>query len=155
MGERMTVTFERVTRVRAPRDLVFAMSLRTDLHAESMSRYRERALTSNGPEPMALGDSVTWRAWHFGVPWTMTSQIVECEPPERFVDQQARGPFALFRHEHTFTEDGGFTIMTDRVRLRAPGGPLGRVLEPLLGRYIERLIDERNDHLARRAESDL
>lgn len=119
-----------------------------------MSRYRERALVSPGNGPMSLGDSVTWRAWHFGLPWTMTSRIVECEPPARFVDQQARGPFAVFRHEHTFDDQDGVTIMTDRVELRAPGGPVGRIAERLLlGRYIERLIDERNDYLARRAES--
>lgn len=150
----MTVTFERVTTVRAPRELVFELSLRTDLHEGSMSRYRERALAAPGSGPMRLGDSVTWRAWHFGVPWTMCSRIVECEPPARFVDQQSRGPFAAFRHEHVFEERDGVTVMTDRVELRAPGGPIGRVAERLLlGRYIQRLIDERNAFLAARAET--
>lgn len=101
----MTVTFQRVTKVRAPRERVFELSLRTDLHEGSMSQYRER------------------------------------------------GPFAAFRHEHTFEEDDGVTVMTDRVELRAPGGPVGRIAERLLlGRYIERLIDERNSFLAAQAE---
>jgi ligand-binding SRPBCC domain-containing protein len=32
----------------------------------------------------------------------MTSRITEWSRPERFVDEQVRGPFAAFRHEHLF-----------------------------------------------------
>lgn len=145
--------FERTTRIQAPRERVFALSLRVDLHEGSMRRYRERSVASTAAEVLGLGDTVTWRAWHFGVPWTMTSRIVECDRPSRFVDEQVRGPFASFRHEHVFEADGDATVMTDRVEFRAPGGPVGRSAERvLLGRYVARLIDERNAFLIARAE---
>lgn len=151
----MAVRFERTTRIQAPRERVFDLSLRVDLHEGSMRRYRERSVASTAATLLGLGDSVTWRAWHFGLPWTMTSRIAACDRPARFVDEQAHGPFAWFRHEHLFEADGGATVMIDRVEFRAPGGPFGRVAERvLLGRYLTRLIDERNAFLAATAEAE-
>jgi hypothetical protein len=40
---------------------------------------------------MKLGDTVTWQARHFGIPFRMTSAITEYEHPGRFVDEQLRG----------------------------------------------------------------
>lgn len=151
-GGGMTVRFERVTLIDAPRARVFDLSLRVDLHTGSMSRYRERVV-GEPPERLAMGDTVTWRAWHMGLPWTMTSRIIACVPPAHFVDEQTRGPFAAFRHAHHFEECDGGTRMTDVVEFRAPGGPLGRLAERLiLDRRLRRLIDERNSRLRAVAE---
>jgi ligand-binding SRPBCC domain-containing protein len=43
---------------------------------------------------MKLGDTVTWRARHFGIAFQMTSAITDYERPIRFVDEQQRGPFS-------------------------------------------------------------
>lgn len=56
---------------------------------------------------IGLGEEVTWRAVHFGLPFTMTSRVTELERPLRFVDEQVRGPFRSFRHEHRFEATGG------------------------------------------------
>jgi hypothetical protein len=37
---------------------------------------------------MKLGDTVTWRARHFGMIFQMTSAITEYQYPSRFVDEQ-------------------------------------------------------------------
>jgi len=95
---------------------------------------------------------VTWRAWHFGVPWTMTSRIVQLERPTSFTDEQVRGPFARFRHEHVFTETDGGTEMLDRVSFDAPFGSVGRVVEVGLGPYVRRLIERRDTYLKDVAE---
>lgn len=144
------VEFELRTVVRAPIELAFERSLDIDLHVASMARSRERAVAGVTTGRIALGEEVTWRAWHFGVPFRLTSRITEFEAPHRFVDEQVRGPFASFRHEHRFTAttDGG-TVMVDRVRFAAPLGVLGRVAEVVLGPYLRRLIADRNAHLAR------
>ena len=56
----------------------------------------------------------------------MTSEITAYEQPRRFVDEQLRGPFATWWHEHTFTAlNPDETLMVDVVRFRAPFGPLG------------------------------
>jgi ligand-binding SRPBCC domain-containing protein len=83
----------------------------------------------------------------------MTSEICEYERPTRFVDRQLRGPFAAFRHEHRFEPDASGTRMLDVVEFRAPLGPLGRVVEPVLRRHLRRAIEERNVHVRLAAEA--
>lgn len=123
----------------------FDLSLSVDAHTGSMGRHRERAIAGVTSGIMGLGDTVTWRATHFGLPFTMTSQITEHEAPRRFVDEQVSGPFRRWWHEHTFVADGGGTRMTDTVELLAPLGPLGRIAETvLLTRYMTRLLEQRN-----------
>lgn len=66
------------------------------------------------------------------------------------IDEQVKGPFKDFRHEHVFSTADGVTTMSDHVTFTAPLGPLGRIAEQLvLGRYLKRLIAERNTFLSR------
>jgi ligand-binding SRPBCC domain-containing protein len=75
----------------------------------------------------------------------MTSLITEYEAPHRFVDEQVTGPFARWWHEHTFTEQGGATVMNDIVEFASPRGPFGRLVDSMiLDRYLTRLLTERN-----------
>ena len=92
------------------------------------------------------GETVTWEARHFGVPFRMTSQVVEYRRPEEFVDVQVRGPFRSWRHLHRFEPHGdGGTLMTDEIELGSPLGGVGRVVDRLvLTRYMRRLIAARN-----------
>lgn len=142
------VEFELRTVVGAPREVVFAHSLDIDVHVASMARSRERAVSGVTSGRIGLGEEVTWRAWHFGVPLRMTSRITELDEPRRFVDEQTRGPFASFRHEHRFDDHESGTLMTDRVRFVAPLGVLGRAAELVLRPYLRRLIIDRNAHVA-------
>jgi hypothetical protein len=43
----------------------------------------------------------------------------------------------------------GMITMTDLVELTAPLGALGRAFEPLIVRYVRRLIDRRNHEISR------
>jgi ligand-binding SRPBCC domain-containing protein len=64
-----------------------------------------------------------------GVPLRWRSEITAWEPPRRFVDEQRRGPYRLWIHEHTFEAlDGGRTLCDDRVRYAVPGGGLANRL---------------------------
>ncbi len=113
-----------------------------------MARSREDAVAGVRSGLISLGEEVTWRAWHFGIPFRMTSRITQMEAPGYFVDEQIKGPFRRFRHVHEFSEDAEGTRMVDRIEFAAPFGPVGRVAEKLvLGRYLRRLIEARNRHL--------
>lgn len=100
------------------------------------------------PGLIFLGEEVTWRAWHFGVPLRMTSRITQMVAPDYFVDEQVKGPFRHFRHVHEFSHDSSGTTMVDRIEFTAPFGTLGRLVEKLvLARYLQNLIVTRNRHL--------
>ncbi len=146
----MTVSFETVTLVPGPVEQVFDLSLDVDLHQASMASSDEHIVGGVATGGMRLGDTVTWRARHFGIWWTMTSTISAYERPGRFVDEQVRGPFRRFRHEHLFEVADGGTRMTDLIEFDAPFGPLGRLVERVgLGRHLRHLIELRNAELVR------
>src|SRR5690348_7108593 len=127
----MTV-LELVTELHCSAEEAFDLSLDVDVHTESMSGSKEVAIAGVTSGRLGLDDEVTWRAWHFGLPWRMTSRITSIERPHRFVDEQVRGPFGHFRHEHLFTSEQGATRMVDRIEFSAPLGLIGRMIERLV-----------------------
>jgi ligand-binding SRPBCC domain-containing protein len=144
----VSIRFECVTLLPVVRDAAFDLALNVDAHIQSMSRSGERPVGAIRSGQLRLDDEVTWRAKHFGVWWTMTSRITESQRPRRFVDEQVRGPFSRFHHEHLFEPVGHSTRMTDRVTFVAPLGPVGWVVERVfLARYLRQLIQIRNAFL--------
>ncbi len=146
--------FEHEVTIDAPLEIVFDLSLDIDAHRASMVRSKERAIGGITTGQIGLGEEVTWRALHFGIPFTMTSRITELDRPHRFVDEQTRGPFRSFRHEHFFTRRDNRTVMTDRVEFQAPAGVVGVAVERvLLERYLRQLIATRGEFLKEQAEA--
>ncbi len=138
-----------------PKPELFDLARSIDAHKDSMARSREDAVAGVRSGLISLGEQVTWRAWHFGVPIRMTSRITQMEAPDYFVDEQVKGPFRRFRHVHEFSEDSDGTTMVDRIELAAPFGPVGRVVERLvLARYLRTLIETRNRRLAADPRAD-
>lgn len=131
--------------IRASPAAVFAASLDPALHVESMARYGETMVTGPNGGVFAEGETVTWRARHFGIPFRLTTVVFDIDPPRRFCDRQVKGPFGAFHHEHVFLEHPDGTLMRDTVTFRSPLGPFGALVDRLFMRnYMLRLIDERN-----------
>ena len=130
----------------------FEVSLSVDAHVAAMADSAERAVAGVTSGVMGPGDTVTWKARHFGIPFTMSSVISAYQAPRRFVDEQTWGPFRRWWHEHLFEEtEPGTTRMTDIVEFESPAGPLGRWVNALvLTRYLTRLLVQRNASLAAR-----
>lgn len=146
----MTIHLQRRTWVPAPIEDVFELASSVEPQQGSMARHRARAIAGRTTGPLELGDEVTWRAWHLGIPLTLTSVITDHERPVRFTDEQRRGPFASYRHEHRFEPTADGTLLLDDLSCAAPLGPLGRVVERvLLERRVTALLEARNAHLAR------
>ena len=77
------------------------------------------------PVTMQQGTLLDYRIRLHGVPIRWRTEISDWERPNRFVDQQLRGPYRLWHHEHTFTEsESGGTLMRDHVRYIPRGGSL-------------------------------
>jgi ligand-binding SRPBCC domain-containing protein len=63
-------------------------------------------------------------------PITWVAQHTTFEQDALFVDEQVRGPFALWVHRHEFADEGGRCRLTDRLTFALPGGS---VINALLG----------------------
>ncbi|WP_455834433.1 SRPBCC family protein [Pseudarthrobacter siccitolerans] len=145
----MAVTFECITRTNRKQSELFDLARSIDVHKSSLAKSREEAVAGVTTGLISLNEEVTWRAWHFGIPLRMTSRITEMHAPDYFVDEQVKGPFRRFRHVHEFRQDAEGTTMVDRVEFAAPFGIVGRLIEKLvLARYLQELIESRNQHLA-------
>lgn len=89
------------------------------------------------PIHIAAGTLIDYRLRVHGVPLRWQSRIDVWEPPHRFVDLQTRGPYRLWRHEHSFEEVDGGVLCRDVVDY-APWG--GRLIDRLLVRRDLRAI---------------
>jgi ligand-binding SRPBCC domain-containing protein len=70
------------------------------------------------------------------------------EKPMFFVDEQVRGPFRRWRHEHHFEEVAGGTRMVDIAEFSSPARPVGRLVDRVaLTAYMAKLLEQRNAHL--------
>ena len=143
------------TCVRAPLVRVFDLARSIDLHQVSTRQTGEVAVAGRTSGLIGLGESVTWRARHFGIVQRLTAKITAFDRPHTFTDEMVSGAFAGFTHRHDFAEADGWTTMTDYFSYRAPLGPLGRLAEWLvLDRYMTELLTIRNATIREVAESD-
>jgi ligand-binding SRPBCC domain-containing protein len=122
--------------------------------AENLERItppwlRFRLLTS-GPVGMRPGALIDYRLRLHGLPLRWTSLIESWEENRRFVDQQVRGPYRFWRHEHVFTEVAGGTRVRDHVQYALPLGDLGRAAALwLVRRDLVRIFDYRQAAVGR------
>lgn len=72
------------------------------------------------PITMATGLKIDYRLRRIPICWQ--SEITRWEPPHRFVDEQTRGPYRLWVHEHRFEEQAHGTLAEDRVQYAVHGG---------------------------------
>ena len=142
--------------VAAPLERCFDLARSIELHTHSTAATGEEAIAGVTQGLIGMGESVTWHARHFGIRQTLTSRITAFDRPHHFRDEQVRGAFAGFTHDHFFTPDGrGGTLMRDVFAFRAPLGVLGRLAEALvLTRYMRRLLETRAEIVAAAAEGE-
>ncbi len=76
------------------------------------------------PIDMHAGTLIDYALRIHGMPVRWQSRISVWEPGTRFVDEQVRGPYKRWYHEHTFEECNGSTICHDLVEYAVPGGAI-------------------------------
>ena len=82
------------------------------------------SILTPAPIQLAAGTIIDYRLRLHGLPIRWQSRISIWDPPLRFVDEQLRGPYRRWHHEHVFepVEDG--TLCKDFVDYVVPGGRL-------------------------------
>lgn len=80
-----------------------------------------------------------------GIPLQWETLITDVDEPVCFIDTQAKGPYALWRHEHRFQAMEGGVRMNDRVEYRLPMGVLGEwAHRTFVRRRLEHIFDFRH-----------
>jgi len=139
--------------IHAPAEICFDLARSVDAHVESTRQSGERAVAGRTSGLLELGESVTWRARHFGVTQELTSRITAFDRPRHFRDEMIKGAFTRIVHDHHFEPLVEGTRMVDIFDFSAPFGLLGTIAERLvLTRYMRRLLEARNQVLKRLAE---
>jgi ligand-binding SRPBCC domain-containing protein len=151
------VRLEEITIIRAPIERCFDLARSVEVHLAGNVHFGEAAVATDGVTSglIGLGERVTWRAKHFYVWQTLTSEITVLKPPAYFQDTMVRGAFRWVKHDHHFRAvSAGDTEMKDVFCFAAPLPVLGLIVEQLvLRRYMKNLLHERNIVLKRISES--
>ncbi len=146
---------ELLTEIAAPIDRVFDLSLSIDLHIDCAFDTGEQAVAGVTSGLISAGQTVTWRARHFGIWQELTVQITSFDRPKSFTDTMLRGAFREMEHHHLFETANGGTTMRDSFRYTSPFGILGRMADALfLERYMRSFLIARNQNIKTAAESD-
>jgi ligand-binding SRPBCC domain-containing protein len=98
-------------------------------------------ILSSMPLEMLEGTLIDYRLRLRGIPIRWQSEIVAWEPPFRFVDQQRKGPYRLWAHEHRFKAAGDGTLVTDSVEYAVSGREVVNRL--LIRPDLDRIFDYR------------
>ncbi|MDA9161920.1 SRPBCC family protein [Crocinitomicaceae bacterium] len=79
-----------------------------------------------------------------GIPMNWITEIKTVNELEFFVDEQRKGPYKIWHHEHHFKEVDGGVEMTDIVSYELPLGILGRIMHPfVVQKKLEEIFDFR------------
>ena len=146
-GDRSLKVYEYRTRVRLPRPRpeVFAFFADASNLQELTPPWLHFRILTPLPMEMREGALIEYRLRLHGFPIRWKTRITAWDPPVRFVDEQLRGPYHLWIHEHTFEEDGEGTIITDYVRYAVPFGALANRL--LVARDVRAIFEYREARL--------
>lgn len=142
------------TRIHAPIELCFDLSLDIDLHMQSTAHTNETAISGVTTGLIGPNEEVTWQATHFGIRQKLTARITAYQRPFHFRDSQVRGAFKRFDHDHFFESISGTTLMRDVFDYDSPLGFLGKLADRLfLMNYMRSLLERRNKLIKEVAET--
>ena len=67
-----------------------------------------------------------------GIPVEWVTEITHVKDKSFFVDEQRKGPYTMWHHEHHFKEVEGGIEMTDIVSYIVPMGIIGKMVHPFI-----------------------
>lgn len=73
------------------------------------------------------------------IPMTWVTEITSIKDKEYFVDEQTKGPYKLWHHEHRFRAVDNGVMMTDQLNYDIGWGFLGRIIGRL---WVDKQVNE-------------
>jgi ligand-binding SRPBCC domain-containing protein len=143
------------TIIRAPIGICFDLSRSIELHILSTAHTNEKVVAGKRAGLCNPGDTITWRARHFGIYQNLKVGITEMQYPDYFEDKMLKGAFKYFTHKHYFTANNdGTTLMEDNFAYTLPFGIFGKIFDKIiLHNYMKNLLEKRNGTIKHIAES--
>ena len=146
-------TIKITTNYYAPIETVFDTNRNIDIHQQSASKTKEVAIAGITSGLINKNETVTWKGKHFGVYLTHQSLISEMIFPTYFVDEQLKGKFKSFKHQHFFEQKENYVEVTDILEYETPFGIFGQLFDKLLLKnHLSNFIIHRNAVLKDLAE---
>jgi ligand-binding SRPBCC domain-containing protein len=146
-------TIKIITHYFAPIETVFDTNRNIDIHQQSASKTMEVAIAGITSGLINKNETVTWKGKHFGVYLTHQSLISEMDFPTYFVDEQLKGQFKSFKHQHFFEQKENYVEVTDVLEYETPFGIFGQLFDKLLLKnHLTNFIIHRNAVLKNLAE---
>lgn len=116
---------------------------------------KEKAIAGKTSGLINYGETVTWQAIHFGIKQKLTSKITQLDRPLYFRDEQVKGAFKYFIHDHNFEQDPSSVLMKGRFEFQSPYGFAGKLFNKIiLTSYMKKLLTERNRVIKVYAETE-
>lgn len=134
-------------------ETVFDTNRNIDIHQQSASKTKEVAIAGTTSGLINKNETVTWKGKHFGFYITHQSIISEMDFPTYFVDEQLKGKFKSFKHQHFFEQKENYVEVTDILNYETPYGIFGKLFDKLfLKKHLTDFIMKRNAVLKNLAE---
>jgi ligand-binding SRPBCC domain-containing protein len=138
-------TIKITTLYSAPIEKVFNTNRNIDIHQQSASKTKEIAIAGITSGLINKNETVTWKGKHFGVYIKHQSVISEMNFPTYFVDEQLKGHFKSFKHQHFFEQKENHVEVTDILEYQTPFGIFGKLFDRfLLKNHLTNFIIHRN-----------
>jgi ligand-binding SRPBCC domain-containing protein len=122
-----------------------------NLQAITPEHMNFRVTSGELPDEVYPGQIITYKVSPIlGIPLFWMTEITHVEPLKRFVDEQRRGPYRMWHHEHHFevAPEGG-TLMTDIIYYELPLWLLGELGRPLfVNRQLHNIFEYRRTKIA-------
>ncbi len=90
------------------------------------------------PIEIKTGTIIKYRIRLYGIPLYWKTKITLWDPPHRFIDEQIKGPYSVWIHEHRFEAKDGKTTMIDTVDYDIPGWIFKTVVHRI---FVEKQVD--------------
>ena len=98
-------------------------------------------MLSPSPVVMKEGALIDYTIKLMGIPIRWTTLITLFDPPNKFIDQQIRGPYSFWHHTHTFSKVDSGTSISDEVQYLLPLGIFGNIAHGLwVKRQLKRIF---------------
>lgn len=142
------------TLIKSDIQICFDLSRSIDLHKLSTVQTNETAISGKTSGLIGPNEFVTWQATHFGIQQKLTSTITAFDPPYHFRDEQLKGAFKFFTHDHYFEQKDNLVLMRDTFHFQSPFGFAGKIFDKIvLTDYLSAFLIVRNNMIKEFAES--